>query len=789
MATVLQVFLPALAVLGVQVALAQVFADVLPGPRGQGVGVAVTTLLMLAVGLVIGARQRAPGGLRRSPGQPLTTVAGLRAGAALEGWGEPLAVAGALGALGAVVYLAGGAAQLMPASASAAGGVGTAMLATNAVVVVGIVTISVGYLLGVNAAFGAFLASLAGFMLFAALAGTSVYAARFVSYESTTVAATAAAGFGLAAIVTGFVVAWFRRRLAFVELVLIALTVSYGLYLSAALGPTAWTKASNLPEEQILLALALFPPLGIAALLNVGGSLGFLLNGGGRFDPGFSVELKVALRYLSTLRQSILVVLGFILFLVLVLTLLWLKWVYVAVGFAGLTVLTVIGLMVRNARSWRRWVVGLVPIIAIGSVCIGVIALIMVLSIMSGFENDLKKKILGAHAHVVIKKKGDDFTEYRDVAKAVRSVRGVDTGSAFVLGDAMISTDVNLSGTLVKGVDVADADGVADLRATISKGSLDHLLYPEEIPGARPRIEFADPVSPKGQTSTGARARPIDLAGPAIRGLPTQRRVLPGIIIGRELAKTLRAYVGDTVKLVSPVSDEIGPMGPIPKLRRFRVAGIFYSGMYEYDAKFSYLEMTQAQRFFGMRKRASAVEVKVSDIDDTARVVEEIKRRLGGHPYDVEDWRMLNKELFSALLLEKLAMFIALGMIVIVASFLIIAVLVMVVLQRRKEIAVLKSLGASDASIMKIFVFLGLMLGTGGAIFGVILGVAFCLFLTHVGFELDERIFYIKRLPVVMDWYEIAFIVAAAIVISYLATIYPAMTASAQSPVEGLRND
>ena len=134
--------------------------------------------------------------------------------------------------------------------------------------------------------------------------------------------------------------------------------------------------------------------------------------------------------------------------------------------------------------------------IAIGSVCLGVMALIVVLSIMSGFEDDLKKKILGAHAHVVINKKGDDFVEYRDVARAVRAVRGVATGAAFVLGDAMISTDVGLSGTLVKGVDVADAEGVADLRKTITKGSLDNLLTPEEIPGARPRANFQPARSP-----------------------------------------------------------------------------------------------------------------------------------------------------------------------------------------------------------------------------------------------------------------------------------------------------
>ena len=607
-------------------------------------------------------------------------------------------------------------------------------------------------------------------------------------------ATTAAVGFGVAALVTGFAVAWFRRRMSFVELVLIGLMTSYVLYLAVALGPASWTRASNLPEEQILLALTVFPLIVVTALLNVGGSLGFLLNGGGRYDPGFWVEVQIAMRYLSA--QTVSIVVG-------------LTGLFTNLGLAGRVALAayqfevVLGvalvaiMLLANPLTFfllrrysRKLVVGLVTTIAIGSVCLGVMALIIVLSIMSGFEDDLKKKILGAHAHVVVNKKGDDFVEYRDVAKAVRGVRGVATASAFVLGDAMISTDVGLSGTLVKGVDVADPEGVADLRATITQGSLDHLLAPERIPGARPRVQFQPAVSPKAQTSTtGRKARPYELAVPAARVPVPNKRVLPGIIIGRELARTLRAYVGDTVKLVSPVSDEIGPMGPVPKLRRFRVAGIFYSGMYEYDAKFSYLDMTQAQRFFGVRNRATGVEIKVNDIDDTARVVDGIERRLGGRPYSVEDWRTMNKELFSALLLEKLAMFIALGMIVMVASFLIIAVLVMIVLQRKKEIAVLKSLGASDASIMKIFVLVGVILGTGGAMLGGAGGVAICLFLEHFGFALDERIFYIERLPVVMDWTEISVIIVAAVIISYLATIYPAMTAASHPPVEGLRDD
>jgi lipoprotein-releasing system permease protein len=488
----------------------------------------------------------------------------------------------------------------------------------------------------------------------------------------------------------------------------------------------------------VLGALALFPTPVLAAALTVGGSLGFFLYGGGRFDPGFRFEARVALRYLRAQRRD---------------------------GF-----------------------VGAVTVIAVLGVCLGVMALIVMLSIMSGFEGDLKKKILGAHAHVVVNKLGDDLAEYAEIEAAAARVAGVVSAQAFTLGDAMISSDVGLSGTLVKGIDPRSS-GARDLAAIVERGALDLLLTPERIPGARPRLSLPPLPPTGGSTRTAGRAPPIPGLDPAVREPEgTPRRPLPGIVIGRELAKTLRAYVGDTVRLVSPASQELGPLGPTPKLRRFRVAGIFYSGMYEYDAKFSYLAMEDAQRFFGVPGMATGVELKLRDVDETSRVVEAVRATIGGHPYQVKDWRQMNRELFSALLLEKIAMFVGLGMIVVVASFLIVAVLVMIVLQRKKEIAILKSIGASDASIMKVFVIQGVILGVGGALLGGVLGVLICHAL-EAWVRLDAAVFYIDRLPVVMDWVEIALIATAAMVMTYLSTIYPAITAARHHPVEGLRDD
>ena len=317
MAVLLQGILHAAAVVGVQLALAQWLADVPAGARAHGVGATLAILLMALAGLALGARRRG----RQIGAAGAASAGGESMAGAISDEGSAFAfdlsktttwhwdavvTAGVLSLVGLVAYFGGVVDGLLPAT----GGVGRAMFATDAVVFVGLVFVNIGYALGFNAPKGAFRSSLIGFAVFVAVAAVLGYAARFVSYEATTVAGTAAAGFGVAALVTGFQVAWSRRRLSFVELVLIAGMVSFSLYLTAALGPSEWTRASNLPEEQILLALALFPPIGIIALLNVGGSLGFLLNGGGRFDPGFRVELRVAMRYLSA--QSVSIIIGLV---------------------------------------------------------------------------------------------------------------------------------------------------------------------------------------------------------------------------------------------------------------------------------------------------------------------------------------------------------------------------------------------------------------------------------------------------------------------------------------------
>ena len=240
------------------------------------------------------------------------------------------------------------------------------------------------------------------------------------------------------------------------------------------------------------------------------------------------------------------------------------------------------------------------------------------------------------------------------------------------------------------------------------------------------------------------------------------------------------------VNVVSPFGD-LGPAGPQPKSRPFRVAAIFYSGMYEYDSKFAYLDLGEAQRFFGTGDAVTGLELKVKDVDAARAVMGRVVFELGGWPFRAKDWGELNRSLFSALQMEKVVMAVILGFIVLVASFIIVATLIMLVLEKTKEIAVLKSMGAGVPSVMKIFVAEGVIIGAIGTAFGLILGYGTCLLVDRVGIPLDPEVYYISNLPVLIEPAQFGLVALAALALSYLATIYPATKAARLRPVDGLR--
>jgi lipoprotein-releasing system permease protein len=243
--------------------------------------------------------------------------------------------------------------------------------------------------------------------------------------------------------------------------------------------------------------------------------------------------------------------------------------------------------------------------------------------------------------------------------------------------------------------------------------------------------------------------------------------------------------VGSDVDIACPMCG-VGPTGPMPKLKPFRVAGHFYTGMYEFDSKLAYVSLAEAQKFLGMQGEITGIEVRTTHADHAPALAERISKLLGPG-YEVRSWEELNKGLFMALRLEKIAMFVVLTFIALVASFSIISNLIMLVTEKAREVAILKSMGARDGAILRVFIAEGLYIGLLGLGLGLALGVSGCLMLARWGLPLDPDVYYIQQLPVVMRGGEIAAISLAALGLCCLATLYPAFLASRMRPVEGLR--
>jgi lipoprotein-releasing system permease protein len=438
---------------------------------------------------------------------------------------------------------------------------------------------------------------------------------------------------------------------------------------------------------------------------------------------------------------------------------------------------------------------------------LGSAALVVVLSVMSGFEQDLKHKILGANAHVLVTSPDQPFTDYRRLAVTLAALPAVDSVMPYLANEVMVSSQANLAGVILKGIDPEAAARVTDLGTNLEQGKLDNLSHPELLRDLESPIEVVDPAEPpdpdaprrpaKGEPPLaelvpgGQGAAPkqpaADAAPDAAR---PHRRLLPGVLVGRELARNLRLFLGDDVNIISPMGD-IGPSGPIPRSRAFRVAGIFYSGMYEYDTKNIYMTIAAAQKFLSLDDEVTGLEIRVRDPDRTDRVVGAIGAALGegAARYEVKDWQALNRNLFSALKVEKIAMFIVLCFIILVAGFSIIANGIMLVREKEQEIAILKSMGATDRSILKTFLYIGAYMGGVGIGVGIATGVAVCLALARFGLTLDSDVYYIARLPVELNPWEIAAVFLASMSIALLATLYPALEAARLRPVEGLRYD
>jgi lipoprotein-releasing system permease protein len=424
-------------------------------------------------------------------------------------------------------------------------------------------------------------------------------------------------------------------------------------------------------------------------------------------------------------------------------------------------------------------------------------AMVIVLSIMSGFENDLKRKILGNNAHIVVTKTDPPFTDYTRLRDRFAHVHGVIGATPYVMNEVMISSQSNLSGVVVKGIDPKTVGQVTDLVKNTFAGGLDYLEHPQKLVGVKGPSLFdddddedsADKAGKDGKDAKDTKDAKDDVhrkdEKPPAGATKFERRVVPGVIIGKELANNLRLYLGDDVNIVSPFGG-IGPTGAIPKSKPFRVAGEFFSGMFEYDTKYVYLALPDAQKFFNMPDEVTGIELKLANPDRTEPVLAELSR-ICGKGYDIQDWKQLNRSLFSALKIEKILMFVLLCFGILVAAFSIIANGIMLVLEKGKEVAILKSMGARDGTVLGAFMVLGLLIGGIGTVTGIAAGIGGCLALSRFGIPLNTDVYYITTLPVQMNPYEIAAVFAAALAIALLATLYPAWMAARLRPVDGLR--
>ncbi len=416
----------------------------------------------------------------------------------------------------------------------------------------------------------------------------------------------------------------------------------------------------------------------------------------------------------------------------------------------------------RYLRARRKEAfISLITLISVAGVAIGVMALIVVISVMGGFENHLRTKILGINSHVIVKSFSGTIPNWEKTLEKIREIPlagdregplksllnredrpKVVAATPFCYIQALLSSGAGVGGALVRGIDPGTVKTVIDPGMVVIGKGLDAL--------------------------EGTRGR------------------TPPIILGKELARTLGVDVGDPVQLVLP-SGTVSPVGMLPKIRPFKVVGIITTGMYEYDASLAYVSLASAQRLLGLGERVHGLELKVSDIYLADKIADSIQKGLG-YPFWTTDWQRMSRNLFSALKLEKLAMFIILTLIVLVAAFNIVSSLIMLVMEKHQDIAILKAIGATDSTILRIFMLNGLIIGVAGTVAGIVGGTGLCWLLARYKFiKIPSDVYFTDTLPILLKWQDVTAIGVCAVLICFAATIYPARQASRVSPSQALR--
>ncbi|MBW2107364.1 MAG: lipoprotein-releasing ABC transporter permease subunit [Deltaproteobacteria bacterium] len=407
----------------------------------------------------------------------------------------------------------------------------------------------------------------------------------------------------------------------------------------------------------------------------------------------------------------------------------------------------------RYLRSKRKQAfISVNTVISVAGVMVGVMAMMVVLAVMTGFSADIKSKILGMNAHIRVMSRTGRLQGYERVLKQIEGIAGVEATAPFIHGQVMLRSGTGVSGAVLKGIDPDLAGRVLALEQSMKQQDLRALITPAQPAGNR--------------------------------RLPS----IPGVILGKELARLLLVGPGDELYAISPAAGTLTPMGArVPRMVRLRVVGVFDSGMYDYDSSFAYVSIATAQDLLKLGTAVHGLEVKVSDIYQVSKLAQKILTSLGPG-YWTQDWMQMNKNFFSALKLEKTVMFIILVLIVLVAAFNIVSTLIMIVMEKTKDIAILKSMGMTAKGVMKIFMIEGLIIGILGTVLGLVGGGVLCFLLDRYEFvRLPSDVYYISTLPVRVQAMDVTLVAVSAIAISFLATLYPAFQASRMDPVSAIR--
>lgn len=398
----------------------------------------------------------------------------------------------------------------------------------------------------------------------------------------------------------------------------------------------------------------------------------------------------------------------------------------------------------RYFRSRKRTgFVSLITWISVGGVSLGVAVLIIALSIQNGLSKELRTRILGTNAALILLRYDRDTFPAADSLEAeVRDVPGVLGAAGFVYGKALLKAGTRSDGVIVKGVD---------------------------LEAERTVTSVADRISPPVAT------------------LDAPEDDIPPVVVGRDLAERLRIAAGDEVVLASPFGASVSPLGFVPRLRKFRVAGIFSSGLYEYDSSLCFISVAEAQRFFRLPGEVTGIEIKIVEPFQAETMKNAVLERLGGYPFRINTWIDLNRNLFAYMRIEKFVLGLILLLIVLVAAFNIVGALVMLVMEKKRDIGILKSMGATDGEVMRIFMTAGSEIGAIGIAMGTLIGVGASLLLDRYRIALPNDVYLMDTVPVRLQPWDVVTVAVVVYLLCWLATLYPAWKAARLDPVEAIR--